>query len=318
MSDHAAIRVPRRSIPQHDPRGWLWNSTQLEPGELRVEHVALDLGSTSVATAAINCASLHRVRAPANGFSLLTRSRNGGALFVGGRELTSSRGLRMDGGTEVELVAHHASACVLISVDKTLNVPELGYHHWIAVGLGAGVKLVGFSIEAGAALEERVRAILQGALSQHDSAAAEFVQQLMAVLLSGAAAWTPDRMTLSATRLERRRRRAVEAARVYIREHLPEPMRLADLCKNSHLRARSLEYGFREVVRLSPMRYLRMLRLGEVRRELHKSGGAQRSISEIALDAGFSHLSQFTVDYKKVFGETPSATRRRLLAQPAA
>ena len=66
------------------------------------------------------------------------------------------------------------------------------------------------------------------------------------------------------------------------------------------------------------MRYLRMLRLGEVRRELLKSAGSQRSISEIALDAGFSHLSQFTVDYKKVFGETPSATRRRLLAQPAA
>lgn len=315
MGNHGAVRSPRRGIPQYDPRNWLWSSTQLEPGELRVEHVALDLGSTFVATATINCASLHRVRAPANSFSLLTRSRIGGAVFVGGRELTSGCGLRMDAGTEVELVAHQASACVLISVDKTLIMPEVGYN-WTSVGPGAGVKLVGFSIEAGTALEERVRAILQGTLSQHDSA--EFVHQLMTALLSGAAAWTPDRMTLTATRLERRRRRAVEAARAYIREHLPEPMRLADLCRNTHLRARSLEYGFREVVRLSPMRYLRMLRLGEVRRELLKSAGSQRSISEIALDAGFSHLSQFTVDYKKVFGETPSATRRRLLAQPAA
>ena len=57
------------------------------------------------------------------------------------------------------------------------------------------------------------------------------------------------------------------------------------------------------------MSYIRMLRLGEVRIQLN-GASEKRSISEIALDAGFSHLSQFVVDYKRVFGETPSATRR--------
>ena len=40
-----------------------------------------------------------------------------------------------------------------------------------------------------------------------------------------------------------------------------------------------------------------------------------RSISEIALDCGFWHLSQFAVDYKLLFGESPSVTYRRTEAQ---
>ena len=37
---------------------------------------------------------------------------------------------------------------------------------------------------------------------------------------------------------------------------------------------------------------------------------AERSVSELALDCGFCHLSQFAADYKRVFLESPSATRR--------
>ena len=40
------------------------------------------------------------------------------------------------------------------------------------------------------------------------------------------------------------------------------------------------------------------------------SSAAERSVSEVALDCGFCHLSQFAADYKRVFLESPSATRR--------
>ena len=40
-----------------------------------------------------------------------------------------------------------------------------------------------------------------------------------------------------------------------------------------------------------------------------------RSISEIALDCGFWHLSQFAVDYKRLFAESPSVTYRRTQAE---
>ena len=103
---------------------------------------------------------------------------------------------------------------------------------------------------------------------------------------------------------------AVERVRRFIHEHLAETMTLAELCQHAHLQARSLEYGFRDLVGLSPFKYIKMLRLGEVRRRLQTSNAAERSVSELALDCGFCHLSQFAADYKRVFLESPSATRR--------
>jgi AraC family ethanolamine operon transcriptional activator len=109
-----------------------------------------------------------------------------------------------------------------------------------------------------------------------------------------------------------RRRVAVERVRRFIHEHLAESMTLAELCRHAHLQARSLEYGFRDLVGLSPFKYIKMLRLGEVRRRLQTSSAAERSVSEVALDCGFCHLSQFAADYKRVFLERPSATRRAI------
>jgi AraC-like DNA-binding protein len=57
---------------------------------------------------------------------------------------------------------------------------------------------------------------------------------------------------------------------------------------------------------------VKVLRLNDVRRQLLSYSHVCRSISELALDAGFTHLSQFAMDYKKLFLESPSMTRRRI------
>ncbi|MET0987093.1 MAG: helix-turn-helix domain-containing protein [Steroidobacteraceae bacterium] len=111
------------------------------------------------------------------------------------------------------------------------------------------------------------------------------------------------------------RRQAVERAREYIRVNLTEPIRLSDLCKYSRTPARSLEYGFREVVGVSPVAYVRAMRLHRARRLLRSTAVRTRTISEIALDSGFWHLSQFATDYKRLFAESPSVTYRRTQSQ---
>jgi AraC-like DNA-binding protein len=108
-----------------------------------------------------------------------------------------------------------------------------------------------------------------------------------------------------------RRRLAVQRARRYINEHFSEAIRLSDLCRNAHAQARSLEYAFREVLGVSPIAYLRVIRLNRAREILHTAAVWTQSISQIALDSGFSHLSQFAVDYKRHFGESPSVTYQR-------
>jgi AraC family transcriptional regulator, ethanolamine operon transcriptional activator len=111
------------------------------------------------------------------------------------------------------------------------------------------------------------------------------------------------------------RRLAVERAREYIARHLTDPIRLSDLSRHVHTQARSLEYGFQEVLGVSPMAYVRATRLHRARQLLRTAAVRTRSISEIALDCGFWHLSQFAVDYKVLFGESPSVTCRRTQAQ---
>ena len=102
----------------------------------------------------------------------------------------------------------------------------------------------------------------------------------------------------------------------FIDSRLSEPLQLSQLCRHAHLKIRSLEYGFREVTGLTPVAYIRSLRLNAVRKALQQDASPHpRSISEIAMDAGFWHLSQFAVDYRRFFGETPTETRRRRLAQ---
>jgi AraC-like DNA-binding protein len=111
------------------------------------------------------------------------------------------------------------------------------------------------------------------------------------------------------------RRLAVGRAREYIHQNLSDPIRLSDLCKYARTQARSLEYGFHEVVGLSPIAYIRTMRLHRVRQLLRSTAVRTRSISEIALDCGFWHLSQFAVDYKRLFAESPSITYRRTHSQ---
>jgi transcriptional regulator GlxA family with amidase domain len=107
---------------------------------------------------------------------------------------------------------------------------------------------------------------------------------------------------------------AVERAIQYIGRHLADPIRLSHLCRHSGAQARSLEYAFRAVLGVSPIAYVRTTRLQRARRLLRSAAVRTRSISEIALDCGFSHLSQFAVDYKRMFGESPSITFRRTRA----
>jgi AraC family transcriptional regulator, ethanolamine operon transcriptional activator len=144
----------------------------------------------------------------------------------------------------------------------------------------------------------------------------QVVASLIDVLLTGVNPTLATQAPVSEDREMRASRRiAVERAREYIDANLSEPIRLLELCKYARIQARSLEYGFREVLGLSPIAYIRAVRLRRARRLLLSAAVRTKSISEIALDCGFWHLSQFAVYYKSVFSESPSSTYRRTQAE---
>lgn len=85
-----------------------------------------------------------------------------------------------------------------------------------------------------------------------------------------------------------------------------EPLAIPDLCSELHVSRRTLQNCVEEVTGLSPLSYIRSLRLNEVRRQI-REGNAP--ISSIAYSWGFTHLSQFAKDYRQLFGALPSESR---------
>jgi AraC-like DNA-binding protein len=113
---------------------------------------------------------------------------------------------------------------------------------------------------------------------------------------------------------------AVQRACAFIDTHLAESITLADLCEAAGARPRTLEYGFREFFDVGPMTYLRSVRLCRVRRDL-SNPGADSSVTAIARRWCFSHMGQFSRDYRLWFGEIPSVTLARargVLVKPSA
>ena len=99
-------------------------------------------------------------------------------------------------------------------------------------------------------------------------------------------------------------------AEAFIQEHWRKSISLADLCRAAAVPERALRQGFGELYGVSPMAYLRSVRMHAAREELRRTE-RERSIAEVALGCGFTHLGRFSVDYRRSFGETPSQTRNR-------
>lgn len=100
---------------------------------------------------------------------------------------------------------------------------------------------------------------------------------------------------------------AVMSACRLIERHFPAALTLSELSRDSGVSARSLEYGFREVYGTTPRNFARSLRLTRSRMAL-LSARSYTPISEIASSFGFRHTGQYSRDYRRWFGETPSMT----------
>lgn len=104
-----------------------------------------------------------------------------------------------------------------------------------------------------------------------------------------------------------RRQRVVARAREYILAHRAEAITVPELCEQVHVSRRTLQYCFEDVLGMSPMLYLRMMRLNGVRRQLHDPAARGSAIGDVAGAWGLCNFSQFSSDYRKLFGVCPSA-----------
>jgi AraC-like DNA-binding protein len=97
-------------------------------------------------------------------------------------------------------------------------------------------------------------------------------------------------------------------AQEFIRANLGETIAIEDIADAARCTARNLQLTFRRDVGMSPMRYLRKLRLEDAQRRLLSK--SDESLTSIAMSLGFTNLGRFAKDYKTAFGELPSQFRR--------
>ncbi|MDE2454657.1 MAG: helix-turn-helix domain-containing protein [Burkholderiales bacterium] len=104
------------------------------------------------------------------------------------------------------------------------------------------------------------------------------------------------------------RRRLVERACRIVAERPERAPTILELCREIGAGPRKLEHCFAEVLGMSPARYLRAIRLNGARRELEREPAA--AVHDVAARWGFWHMGAFSADFKRQFGELPSALRR--------
>jgi AraC-like DNA-binding protein len=89
------------------------------------------------------------------------------------------------------------------------------------------------------------------------------------------------------------------------------PIYLAEVCAAIGVPARTLRQHCMEHLGMGPHQYLWLRRMNLVRKSLLRSEPKVTTVTTIANDHGFAELGRFSVAYRKLFGEPPSATLRR-------
>ena len=92
----------------------------------------------------------------------------------------------------------------------------------------------------------------------------------------------------------------------WIKSHLNEPIMVESLASRCGMSVSGFHQHFKEITQLSPLQYQKSLRLMEAKR-LIKIQGQGAQMSQIAMQVGYESPSQFSREYKRLFGVSPSS-----------
>jgi AraC-like DNA-binding protein len=103
----------------------------------------------------------------------------------------------------------------------------------------------------------------------------------------------------------------VSLAIQWIRRDFKRPLRVEDLAERVAMSVSSFHRHFKSVTALSPLQYQKRIRLLQARTLLVAGG---RSVTSAAFDVGYESATQFSREYARAFGISPSRDAARKLA----
>ncbi|MCO5730490.1 AraC family transcriptional regulator [Rhizobium sp. SSA_523] len=135
-------------------------------------------------------------------------------------------------------------------------------------------------------------------------------REILYRLLRGDQAAKLRRMLMPESRLSQ-----VNRAIAWIRQNYDKPFSIDQVAREARMSASSLHEHFREVTALSPLQYQKQLRLQEARRLILSEA---MDAASAAHRVGYDSPSQFSREYRRLFGAPPMQDVTRLKTEPAA
>ena len=133
---------------------------------------------------------------------------------------------------------------------------------------------------------------------------ATLIDKIVAVLTAGGDEFFGERpLPISSTG------KILLRTREFFKEQGNKQIALSNVCQAVGVGQRALQLAFAKGLGISPMRYLKLRRLNNVRKQLREASPDPVLVKQAALRAGFTHMGQFARDYRELFGESPSETR---------
>jgi len=91
----------------------------------------------------------------------------------------------------------------------------------------------------------------------------------------------------------------------WIRDHHDQPLRIPDLAATAAMSPSSFHRHFLALTSMTPLEYQKQLRLSEARMRLLTG---DHEVAAVGFTAAYSSPSQFSREYRRMFGEAPSQT----------
>ncbi len=144
----------------------------------------------------------------------------------------------------------------------------------------------------------------------------QVVRALESELIHVVARCLAEGVRMESTTGSRRHDAIVVAFEDFLAANLHRPLYLVEVCAALGVAERTLRASCQEHLGMGPVRYLALRRMHLVRRILLASDPTKTTVTQVITDHGFWELGRFSVAYKLLFGEPPTATLRRPAEQP--
>ena len=100
----------------------------------------------------------------------------------------------------------------------------------------------------------------------------------------------------------------VRRAQAFMDENAARAITIDDIAAAVFISVRGLQAAFRRLLGITPLDYLRRVRLDYAHAELTASNPTLTTVKAVALHWGFAHLGRFSATYLDAYGQLPSTT----------